>query len=91
MIDALPTTLSQKLSAHSSCTALSFNPHGDTLATGGEDKVVKLWNTKEKKEIAVLKSKYPISAVAFSLDNELFMQCSNDNKVTMYRIKGSIK
>ena len=54
-IDALPTNLVQKQVAHSSCTALSFNINGDTLATGGEDKIVKLWNTKEKKEVAILK------------------------------------
>ena len=34
--------------AHSeACTALAFNPMGDTIATGGADKVVKLWALKK--------------------------------------------
>jgi WD40 repeat protein len=39
------------------CTALAFNPSGDTLATGGADKYVRLWNVKKMQEIAGLKSK----------------------------------
>ena len=69
LYDSLPTNLVQKLAAHSSCTALAFNNQGDIVATGGEDKLVKLWNTKERKELAILKNKYVISAVAFSMDN----------------------
>lgn len=89
--DSLPTNLVQKLAAHSSCTTLAYNGQGDTLATGGEDKLVKLWNTKERKTTAILHSKYVISALAFSLDNELFMSCTNDHKATMYTTRGSIK
>jgi WD40 repeat protein len=58
------------------------------VATGGEDKLVKLWNTKERKELAILKNKYVISNVAFSMDGSLFMSCSNDNKVSMYSLTG---
>ena len=39
------------------CTAIAFNPSGDTLATGGADKYVRLWNVKKMQEIAGLKSK----------------------------------
>ena len=53
---------------------MTFNPSGDTLATGGEDRCVKLWNTKKMTETSVVKSKTnAISAVAFSPDNELLL------------------
>ena len=49
-IGALPTEPKIKMIAHSDpCTALSFNTLGDTLATGGADKMVKLWSIKGKK------------------------------------------
>jgi len=74
-IDALPTENYETINAHTSCTAIAFNSHGDTLATGGADKCVKIWSIKDmKKEYAVLKTKsHPVSGVAFSLDNELLM------------------
>lgn len=53
---------------------MAFNPTGDTLATGGDDKCLKLWNTKKMNETAVLRVKnHVINAVAFSLDNEFLM------------------
>lgn len=74
-LDSLPTTVKVKMMAHSeACTCMAFNPTGDTLATGGDDKCVKLWNTKKMTEMATLRSKsHSICAVAFSPDNELLM------------------
>lgn len=90
-IDALPSDSNQIINAHTSCTALAFNSHGDTLATGGEDKCVKIWSTKDMKEVAVLKTKsHPVCAVAFSLDNEMLMSTTTDHKITFYSIKGKI-
>ena len=49
-MNALPTEVKTKMIAHShACTALCFNPMGDIIATGGEDKAVKLWNLKKQK------------------------------------------
>ena len=74
-LDALPTTVKYKMMAHNeACTCLAFNPSGDTLATGGDDKCVKIWNTKKMTETTTLRSKtHSICAVAFSPDNELLM------------------
>ncbi len=73
-ITALPTEVRTKLIAHTdACTCMSFNPQGDILATGGADKVVKLWSFKKKQvhEMASFKSKQaqPIACLAFSLDS----------------------
>ena len=90
-LDSLPTKVNAKMIAHNdACTCLTFNPNGEFLATGGEDKVVKIWNTKKMTEIGTLKSKtHSICAVAFSPDNELLIQCSTDNKLAMYRVKNN--
>lgn len=73
------------------CTAIAFNSMGDILATGGEDKVVKLWSLKKQKihDIATLKSKSnPVCALSFSLDNEYLVSCSTDHRATIYHLKG---
>ena len=94
-IGALPTDPKIKMIAHSDpCTALTFNTLGDTLATGGADKMVKLWSIKGKKihETCSLKSKtHSICAIAFSLDNDYLMSCTTDHRATIYRLKGQIK
>lgn len=47
-IDNLPQQVQLRMVAHTEpCTALAFNPTGDTLATGGADKYVRLWNIKK--------------------------------------------
>jgi WD40 repeat protein len=76
------------------CTCLSFNTLGDTLATGGADKLVKLWSIKNKKihEATSLKSKTnSICALSFSIDNDYLMACTTDHRATLYRLKGQIK
>ena len=41
--------------AHSKeCTAMSFNPMGDTLATAGADNQIKFWNFKKMQQIGTL-------------------------------------
>ena len=92
-IPNLPYTVQHKMIAHTEpCTALAFNPMGDTLATGGADKEVILWNVKKMQDVVRLKSKnHSICALAFSLDNFYLMSCSTDNRATLYTLRGNIK
>jgi WD40 repeat protein len=48
-IDSLPMECVHTVNAHSSCMALAHNSRGDTIATGGDDKCVKIWSTKDMK------------------------------------------
>ena len=93
VIENLPQDVKIKMVAHSdACTALAFSPLGDTLATGGADKCVRLWNVKKMNEGACLRNKtHSICAVAFSLDNSLLMSCSTDHRATLYNLRGNIK
>ena len=46
--DNIPNQVKQKLVGHNKeCTAMAFNPMGDTLATAGGDKYIKFWNFKK--------------------------------------------
>lgn len=60
-IENLPYEVKVKMQAHSdACTALVFNPNGDTIATGGADKTVGLWSTKTMQSKASFRSKASI-------------------------------
>jgi WD40 repeat protein len=91
-ITELPTVVKSKMIAHSgACTALTFNVNGDTLATAGSDKQVKLWGIKKKSvnDTMSLKNKlHSVCAIAFSLDNVHLMACTTDHKATLYNLKG---
>jgi WD40 repeat protein len=46
-IDNLPYEVKVKMQAHTeACTSLVFSPIGDLIATGGADKTVCLWSSK---------------------------------------------
>jgi WD40 repeat protein len=56
--DLSPSNLKLKMEAHTeSCTCAIYNPIGDMIATGGADKVVKLWTQKKMTMIHEIKHK----------------------------------
>ncbi|MEM7018891.1 MAG: WD40 repeat domain-containing protein, partial [Pseudomonadota bacterium] len=63
-------------------TALGFHPDGDTLASGGEDQVVKLFRLSTGELLrTVRKHKAPIVSVHFTRDNEDLTQEHDSNLV----------
>ena len=53
-----------------SVVSLAVSPHG-RLASGSEDKTVRVWNTQSLECIFVLKNKAPVSSVAWLLNSKL--------------------
>lgn len=91
--DNIPNQVKLKLVAHNKeCTAMVFNPLGDTLATAGADKYIKFWNFKKMLEIGSMNLSSATScAMAYSLDTELFMTCNTDHKASLHKVRNGYK
>ena len=86
VINALHKVLVQgseynRLEGHtSSVLSVSFSGDGKTLASGSEDKTIKLWNVKTGTEIRTLTGHTDfVLSVSFSSDGKTLASCSRDN------------
>lgn len=67
--------------------ASAFHPQGKILATGSDDKTVKLWDLKTGQEIRTLSGhSWTVVAVAFSPDGETLFSGSWDKTIKMWRV-----
>ncbi|NMG09267.1 serine/threonine-protein kinase [Brasilonema sp. UFV-L1] len=77
------------LAGHSDeVNSLAFNPPGTILASGSDDKTIKLWNFKSRKEIRTLNGhKDIIYSLAISSDGQTLVSGSKDNTVKVWNLK----
>eukprot|EP00731_Ephydatia_muelleri_P024685 Em0016g956a len=88
-----PSTVVHQFDAHESdVSALCFSPDGTCLATGGSDKVVKVWTLRPDMQsvdpkCAVLSgSKASIMSVQFDPQCKVILAASNDNTARLWSI-----
>jgi serine/threonine protein kinase len=74
--------LTKTLRGHSNVVwSVAINPDGQTLASGSEDKTIKLWNLPTGELQRTLKGHGTVWSVAFSLDGQILASGSNDNTI----------
>lgn len=64
--------------------ALAFDPRGDSLASGGEDGVVILWDLRKGKELARLRVGSSVRALAFAPEGALLAAGCSNGKVVVF-------
>ena len=69
-------------------TSVAFSPDGRTLASGSNDRTIKLWDVQKQREIATLTGhSYPVNSVAFSPDGRTLASGSNDKKIKLWDVR----
>ncbi|NEU83322.1 serine/threonine-protein kinase [Nostoc sp. UIC 10630] len=72
----------------SSVNTLAINPDSHTLASGGDDKNIKLWDLNTQKILASLSGhSQAVKSVAFSPDGKILATASDDKTIKLWEVK----
>ncbi|CAD8117230.1 unnamed protein product [Paramecium primaurelia] len=77
------------LNVHRGCVnSVCFSPDGNTLASGSNDKSLRLWNVKTGQQKAQLDGhQYQVHAVCFSPNGNTLASGSNDKSIRLWDVK----
>ncbi len=72
--------------------SVAFSKNGKFIASGSNDKLVKLWNPETGKvERTFLGHKSVVSSVDFSPDGFYIVSCSYDNRIIIWNTKTGLE
>jgi WD40 repeat protein len=67
---------------------VAFSSDGSTLASGSDDKTIKLWDVKTGRELQTFTGhSYSVNSVAFSSDGSTLISSSEDKTITLWDVK----
>jgi WD40 repeat protein/predicted Ser/Thr protein kinase len=81
-------TLTEHSGALSRVNALAISPDGNTLASGSDDKNIKLWDLNTQKILATLSGhSQAVKSVAFSPDGQILATASDDKTIKLWQVE----
>ncbi|MBD2481385.1 AAA-like domain-containing protein [Planktothrix sp. FACHB-1365] len=87
--NSLPLKLFRTWKAHQApLFAVAITPDGQTIASGGDDKTIKIWNLDGKLLQSINAHKERIWQLAFSQDGQLLASASQDGTVKLWQLNG---
>ena len=69
--------------------AVAFSPDGQTIATGSEDKTVKLWQVNGRLLKTLTKHQRGVIAIAFSPDGQILATGGKDGVINLWKADGT--
>ncbi len=67
--------------------AIAFCPKGDLLASGGDDRTLRLWDVKSRREVAVVNvDEARIYSIAFSPDGTILASAGREGNITLWDV-----
>jgi len=66
---------------------VTFSPTGEMLATAGDDKVIRLWDSNGHEYKTISEYRYPITGLCFSPDGQILASISSLDPVKLWNIE----